>query len=222
MKKYTYAKEDLDYIKDTLQILLNDVKEIYEASGENIILLPTTLEKKDYLLALKKDKIALLVLRTGDEEWENLWIENRVNFKYTGNCLLAETHQLEKTMFSKQQQPKMIINDLTDEQTAMIAIQFVVEYDHIRESLINYAQTALKDKKETMDKIRHIRSKYSNEVFIDLGQNNSMNMQNIELQEENGKKIGSIDFGNRLVKIITEGDIVLTRVEETKERVKAK
>ena len=54
MKKYTYSKENLDYIKDTLQILLNDVKEIYDATGERTIILPTILDNDKYFLLISK------------------------------------------------------------------------------------------------------------------------------------------------------------------------
>ena len=212
MKKYTYSKENLDYIKDTLQILLNDVKEIYDATGERTIILPTTLDNDKYFLLISKTEIGLT-------NRENITSSPYLVTYLGSDCVLATIEPKRKTWFAKQQSPQMIIKDLYKDVERNVAIQFVVEYDHIREELINFAQTALKDKKETMDKIRRIRSKYTNEVLVDLGENTSINAQTIEIQEENGKKVGTIDFGKRLVKIITEGDIVLTRVEETKERV---
>ena len=222
MKEITYSKEELDYIKDTLGLIIRDVKDIYDASEQENILILTTLDKEKYYLAIKKDKIALLVLRTGDEEWENLWREDNVNLDYKGNGLLAEIYQPEKTIFSKNQQPKIVLNNLSDDKKTMTAIQFIVEYDHIREELIEYVQKTQHSKEEIMKKIREVRCKYGNEIIVDLGQNTSMNMQTITMQEENGKKVGTIDFGSRIVKIITEGDIVLTRVDEAKEKIKTK
>ena len=55
-------------------------------------------------------------------------------------------------------------------------------------------------------------------TIIIFGQNVKM----LEVTKENGRSIGTIDFGSRIVKIITDGDIVLKKVEPVKEKVKQK
>lgn len=63
-----------------------------------------------------------------------------------------------------------------------------------------------------------IRTKYSNEKIVDLDLQKNQNNHEIELIEEAGKNIGIINFGSKFIKIITDGNIALTKREKTKIR----
>lgn len=223
MKEITYSKEELDYIKDTLGLVLKDVRSIYDTTDQDYMFLETTLDNKRYLLAVNDSKIALLTLKVDIEEWIELFKKDDVNFSYKGNCLLERVITPEKNLLKKTQpEKKYELNALEKDSETAIAVQFLIEYDRIREELINDIKKTHDSKEDIMRKISEIRCKYGNEILVDFGENKTMNTQNLLVQEVNGKKVGTIDFGSRIVKIITEGDIVLTRVEELKEKVKAK
>ncbi len=222
MKEITYSKEELDYIKDTLGLILNDVRSIYNATDQEHIFLETTLNNEKYLLAINDKKIALLTLKVDIDEWIKLWKNDDVNFSYKGNCLLEKVIIPEKSLLKKQQDKKYETNKLDKCSDTAIAVQFLLEYDRIREELINDIKNTHNSKEDIMRRISQIRCKYGNEILVDLGENKSLNQQTLFVQEENGKKVGTIDFGSRIVKIITDGDIVLTRVEEVKNKIKTK
>ena len=222
MKEITYSKEELDYIKDTLGLILNDVRSIYNATDQEHIFLETTLNNEKYLLAINDKKIALLTLKVDIDEWIKLWKNDDVNFSYKGNCLLERVIIPEKSLLKKQQDKKYETNKLDKCSDTAIAVQFLFEYDRIREELINDIKNTHDSKEDIMRRISQIRCKYGNEILVDLGENKSLNQQTLFVQEENGKKVGTIDFGSRIVKIITDGDIVLTRVEEVKNKIKTK
>lgn len=222
MKEITYSKEELDYIKDTLGLILNDVRSIYNATDQEHIFLETTLNNEKYLLAINDKKIALLTLKVDIDEWIKLWKNDDVNFSYKGNCLLERVIIPEKSLLKKQQDKKYETNKLDKCSDTAIAVQFLLEYDRIREELINDIKNTHSSKEDIMRRISQIRCKYGNEILVDLGENKSLNQQTLFVQEENGKKVGTIDFGSRIVKIITDGDIVLTRVEEVKNKIKTK
>ena len=222
MKEITYSKEELDYIKDTLGLILNDVRSIYNATDQEHIFLETTLNNEKYLLAKNDKKIALLTLKVDIDEWKKLWKNDDVNFSYKGNCLLERVIIPEKSLLKKQQDKKYETNKLDKCSDTTIAVQFLLEYDRIREELINDIKNTHSSKEDIMRRISQIRCKYGNEILVDLGENKSLNQQTLFVQEENGKKVGTIDFGSRIVKIITDGDIVLTRVEEVKNKIKTK
>ena len=222
MKEIRYSKEELDYIKDTLGLILNDVRSIYNATDQEHIFLETTLNNEKYLLAINDKKIALLTLKVDIDEWIKLWKNDDVNFSYKGNCLLERVIIPEKSLLKKQQDKKYETNKLDKCSDTAIAVQFLLEYDRIREELINDIKNTHSSKEDIMRRISQIRCKYGNEILVDLGENKSLNQQTLFVQEENGKKVGTIDFGSRIVKIITDRDIVLTRVEEVKNKIKTK
>lgn len=103
-------------------------------------------------------------------------------------------------------------------------------YDVIREKL--YAELTKRKNKQQKNinslveiekkhspKTKEEKKKLEATVQIDLPPSN--NVHEIEISEENGKKVGRIDFGAQTIKIITEGDIVLVNKQE-KEKVKRK
>ena len=103
-----------------------------------------------------------------------------------------------------------------------VAYGFVIGYEQTRKNLIEHIEDIHNKKEEFINRLNQVRGKFGNEVFVDFGTNNSLNMRPLEITEEDGKKVGTIDFGSRIVKIITEGDIVLTKVEKAKQLNKSK
>ena len=48
----------------------------------------------------------------------------------------------------------------------------------------------------------------------------SMNVHELEMREEAGRKVGRIDFGDMVVEIITSGDIVIANKNQDKPKQK--
>jgi len=105
--------------------------------------------------------------------------------------------------------------------------EFIRNYSYIREKVISGIEN-LKTQAESIKKVHENEMKKINEigqlyhgvsdVEIDLPQ--TTNQQQIEVTEENRKKIGTINFGHQTIRIITDGDIVV--VNKDAEKVKRK
>ena len=105
--------------------------------------------------------------------------------------------------------------------------EFIRNYSYIREKVISgienlktQAESIKKEHENEMKKINEIGQLYHgvSDVEIDLPQ--TTNQQQIEVTEENRKKIGTINFGHQTIRIITDGDIVV--VNKDAEKVKRK
>ena len=69
---------------------------------------------------------------------------------------------------------------------------------------------------------KNIDKKIDEAAIIKFRCPDSMNVHELELKEENGKKIGYIDFGDMAVEIITNGSIVLANKDSVEKKTKRK
>lgn len=109
--------------------------------------------------------------------------------------------------------------------------QFIDRYESLRKD-IEKIQTSKKELHElNINKMTELRNKYSEaskeeqkrlESSVQINFPPSLNTHAIEVTEENGKKIGIIDFGKQTIKIITEGDIILVDKKQHKDQIKTK
>lgn len=63
----------------------------------------------------------------------------------------------------------------------------------------------------------NVKGKDLSEIDVKLDFPKTQNMHQIDVYEENGHTIGILNFGERTVKIITDGDIVLVRRDKEKQ-----
>lgn len=222
MRELKFTEEEKKYIKETLNVVLDDIHKIYEITPQENIFIEVEIDNEyKYLLCIGPKAIALLTLETDKEEWKKLFINGDANFSYKTNVLLEREITVESgSRKNKKEEQYKRRNDLEDNFDLEIIARLLADYENIRNRIISYIETCHSQKNEIMSKLQRIRTIYGSDVYVDLGQATTLNMQKIELEEKDGKKIGTIDFGNRLVKIITEGDIVLTQIEPVKQKIK--
>ena len=222
MRELKFTEEEKKYIKETLNVVLDDIHKIYEITPQENIFIEVEIDNEyKYLLCIGPKAIALLTLETDKEEWKKLFINGDANFSYKTNVLLEREITVESgSRKNKKEEQYKRRNDLEDNFDLEIIARLLADYENIRNRIISHIETCHSQKNEIMSKLQRIRTIYSSDVYVDLGQATTLNMQKIELEEKDGKKIGTIDFGNRLVKIITEGDIVLTQIEPVKQKIK--
>jgi len=105
------------------------------------------------------------------------------------------------------------------------------QYDKIREQLKEILTKRKNKQRENIDKLAKVEERHSSrakklkkklEAIVQIYLPLTNNQQTIEITEENGKKIGRIDFGAQTIKFITEGDIVLVNKIEENTKVKRK
>jgi len=96
------------------------------------------------------------------------------------------------------------------------------EYEKIREKLVNKIKLDQEQDLKDVDIINKILKKYDKEASIEKDLPPSKNPHPLEVTEKDGKKIGVIDFGDRTIKIITNGDIVLVNKDEVLDNTNVK
>jgi len=98
--------------------------------------------------------------------------------------------------------------------STMIAL--IENYESIRSKLKSEIEKSTSEKETFFHKLAQINKKYTKEAEIEIDLPPSQNVHEIEIIEEEGKNIGIINFGNRTIKIITDGDIVLVNRKKSK------
>lgn len=109
-----------------------------------------------------------------------------------------------------------------------ICLEFIMTYSDVREDLISKiekrasevnAYNTLIDEniKEAKNKLHNLEN-----AIIEFNFPPSIAKKEIEIEKKDGKTIGTINFGERSISIITSGDIVLVPKKEEKPKVKEK
>jgi len=86
-------------------------------------------------------------------------------------------------------------------------IIFLREYDKIREKVVSRIEKIQSAKQENIDMAKNLIGKYSKNAVVEITLPNTNNQQTIEVVEENGKKIGTLNFGDMAIKIISSAYI---------------
>ena len=95
------------------------------------------------------------------------------------------------------------------------------KYSEIREILKGKIEESISDKKRKIDLFKSIDEQYSKEANIELSLPETLNQHKLEVVEEDGKKVGTLNFGSISLKIITSGNVELVSKPEAN-KVKAK
>ena len=99
-------------------------------------------------------------------------------------------------------------------------IIFMKEYQDIRKLIVTEIQVAKMRKKEDLDIANKIANMYKKDATIEIDLPETLNKHQIEVQEEDGRKIGTLNFGSISVRIITTGDIELVHKDKEKQKRK--
>ncbi len=115
----------------------------------------------------------------------------------------------------------------------LVAASVVIEnYPRIRRKLIKEIKMQIKN----YERENKLNEKASSKIDVMLDKNldkkiddsaiikfrcpDSMNVHELEMREEAGRKVGRIDFGDMVVEIITSGDIVIANKNQDKPKQK--
>lgn len=205
MTTYQFTEEEKVYLSKTLKLVLEDLDAIREISPLNAIELGFEVggEENPWVLSIDKDRINLIKNRYCFCKFEEL-IEKKKGF----NKVSEYVHDTDVDSYTVLGQN--------------MVLRFLAQYGEIRKKIIDEIKVKSDEKEDFMDSIRQLRTNFTSEVYVDFGDNQTQNVKELEVVEKDGKKIGTIDFGQKIVKIITEGDIVLTHTERAKEKLKTK
>ena len=197
MEKILFTKEEKKEIEKSLGLVLDDIRELWKLAQSDKI--EISIDKGifnnygDYTLSITKERVRLEYF-----DWE-------LNTKYI---------HFERTGIKKTNRIP------SDYQFALI---FVAEYEKIRKKLEQTLKAGIDDKELYFQKLKEINMKYDKYADIEIEAPPSNNLQELPVTEENGKKILTLDFGERTIRLITNGEIVLVNKTKTyQSKVKSK
>lgn len=188
-----YTLEEQKTINKGLDTILKDLELIWESAGKEDI------EISIRLKGIKKENVKYptsgwqFFLTKDGFYINNKLIENKIYF-----TTIDETGKM-KTIYGMYE----------------LTTIFIKEYPKLRERIINKITKIKEEKNKTLEKIANIQKLYSNTSDIEIDFAQTQNRHKIEVTEENGKKIGTINFGSQSIRIITEGNIILVDKKES-------
>ena len=209
--EYCFTKAQERKINKELKKVVNDMLKILKESGLKEITIFYQITNKidpslfvqnflngDLRLIIKSDDI---MLRGIEHSWWKLYMNKKL------------------TLMDEDKQKKV-----------PVACQFLMNYAQNRPKIIEVATIGKKEKgtisskidQQLEDGISHVEQVLKDEVLVEFNLPETTDQKQIEVHNEGGVNIGTIDFGGKTVKIITTGDIVLVNRDKLQSRVKSK
>jgi len=182
--KINYTKEDKKNMREALDAVLDDLREIYNISGR------VELETSFYLNGRGTDRYNLCM--TKGKTCFCREVE-------TGHTILDKPNGLIK-------RPAIKDYDLM--------YDFLSQYDSIRSKVESEVKKYAHSREEMTRMLLDLKSRYSHESTIEIELEETNNPRSIEVVEENGSTIGEFHFGRDTVRIITKGNIVVVNKPE--------
>lgn len=147
-------------------------------------------------------KNSVMIIETYNEKWR---------VKFSGMSLLPFTYR----SFEK----AVVLSNLP------IFVDFVENYLENRKSIVAAVEDSNTQSKRVTDELNgaiegNKRFRSQNRAQVKLSMPESVDVKNIEISKEKGQTVGKIDFGDKLIEIITSDDIVLVPSIDNKQKVK--
>ena len=183
-----FTKQEKDKMQETLGKVVQDLRSIFEMSQENVL------------------KYDFKNIENNKEYSYTLFIKEKESF-ISLQC--SDWYmQLDKKHGSKYRMHKIKDYDT--------AFEFLKKYETIREKILFEAQRNAKKKKNGMDRIDAINSKYTKEAVIEVEMPETVNQSSIEVTQEDGKNIGRINIGPVSIKILSSPSVRIVTPEAKK------
>ena len=199
MKKIKYTQNEIKQLQNALSVIIDDLESLWKISPLEEISVPVFLPCFSSCYS--------------DKDVTNYW---RLIMDEQG-IYLSHKNGRYKYNFAKRIGFGKITKYLSIHEQDII---FIKEYPDIRNLIVREIQLAKTRKKENLDIADQIANMYKKDATIEIELPESLNKHQIEVQEEDGRKIGTLNFGSLSIKIITTGDIEL--VHKDKGKVKQK
>ena len=98
--------------------------------------------------------------------------------------------------------------------------KFIMLYDDIRRQIGDIVTSRAKNSAISIQKLRDYQKKYSKEAIIEIEVPETINQHTLEVTEENGRKIGKLNFNGLTLKIITSDSVKIINKSESKQKRK--
>ena len=199
MKKIKYTQNEIKQLQNALNAIIDDLESLWRISSLEEISVPVLLHGFSSCYR--------------DKEVTNFW---RFIMDEQG-IYLSHKDDRYRYILAKRIGFGKISKYLTIHEQDII---FMKEYKDIRKLIIEEIEVAKMRKKENLDIADQIANMYKKDAQIEIELPESLNKHQIEVQEEDGRKIGTLNFGSLSIKIITTGDIELVHKDKEKQKRK--
>lgn len=88
------------------------------------------------------------------------------------------------------------------------------EYDYIREEIMKKISAVQEQKEEDMGLVRNLRDKYQRQATVKISLPETINQHELMISRREGKTVGRIDFGPAVIELITSESIRLVYEDE--------
>lgn len=191
MGNIIFTKEEKEKIRKSLNLVLDDIRELWKVAETDRIY-------------IRLDDFT----ERGGTYYLNI-TNNRVTLEYPN----WDT----TTRFNLETRTLNLVNRIPS--SYELTLSFIENYEQIRQHLEKEIKKGLRKKGLGFSELEKINQKYDKEATIELDLPETNNQHQIEVEEKDGKKIGIINFGNRTIKIVTTGDIILVNKTEIEQHI---
>lgn len=98
--------------------------------------------------------------------------------------------------------------------------KFIMQYDGIHNRIENIVRSRAKNSSLSIAKMKEYQQKYSKEATIEIEVPETINQHTLEVTEENGQKIGKLNFNGLTLKIIASDSVKIVNKSGTKQKRK--
>lgn len=194
MRKIIYTKAEKQEITKSLNVIIDDLRELWKISQSSSI----EVDIPDSNLSLKVSNAGII---------------------------LKEFHpeRLILPSFSRRyMELNTPIGRIKGTLPYQLSLVLVKEYTNVRQRFEYLIQRDIKEKEFQLYEVNHVSNEYGRTVDIELEVPPVQNIYSLDIKKENGKNIGTVNLGKNTVRIITEGDILVTnKYQQNKEKIKS-
>jgi len=213
MMNIKFTEEEKQKLEKSMQLIIKDINTIWDMVKESTTILTGYIHSDSYF---REDHYQIIIDNQGIRlhDWK-LWDEITI--------WLARNDQPKedkKNIFERFRK-----KEKEDENTSIdynLCYFIVVNYKkEIKPALLKSASEIRKNKQEGVTLIDDVQKEYDKYASIEL-MLSTQNQQKIYLTEEEGRTVGTIKIGENIIKIVTNGDIVLkdsTQPPQAKKKV---
>ncbi len=209
MSNLRFTQEEKDNILEALELVLLDIEKLWERVKNTtpeisvyIFAYETSygLGLDDKKLIINDQGIKLVDDRVIGQPPKEIWLKKK-----------EDVPKKRKLFQKKEKEPEIDLNLYYD---------FVRNYkNYTRQKLIETINKKIESKNEGLINIDDISKEYSKTASIELTFQ-TQNQIPIEVTKENGQTIGILRFGNNVIKLVTNGEIVLKDNNTTPQKKK--
>ena len=202
MKKFRFSKEEKQIILEAYELVIIDIEKLWDkakTATDEIFTYIFQYEDfygfEDLKLVINDDGIKLVDDRAIGQPKEEIWLKRN-----------NETPKKRK-LFSKKEEQKEIDYNLY--------YNLIRNYKkYTRPKLINIIESQLKSKHNGLNLANDVDKEYSKTASIEL-MFQTQNQIPIEITKENNKTVGLLRFGGNVIKLVTNGNIVMKEPEKS-------